>query len=190
VSYRQHVHDDFDWQAPVNAGLEVNSLVGEQNPSFVENDDTGVPQLFFARGLDIYVSDLLPDGTFGPAVLLPELSSAALDGGFSVRFDGLEAFFISTRPGGIGGADLWTATRETVFDLWSVPVNLGPLVNSVAQENDPHIAADRETLYFQSNRPGGIGGHDLYVSIRTKHKTVATRELLRATPHHMTLHRR
>jgi hypothetical protein len=170
VSYRAIVRDDFGWQPPVNAGSGVNSPSNEQHPNFFENDDVGIPQLLFADGTDgIYVSDLQPDGAFGPARPVVELESTALDRSPSVRFDGLEVFFQSNRPGSLGLFDVWTATRDTVFDAWSAPTNLGPLVNSVDGDGDPEIASDRETLYFQSNRTGGIGGNDLYVTTRTKH---------------------
>lgn len=174
MSYREHVHDDFDWQPPFNPGSPLNSLAVESNPGFLESDDTGTPQLFLSRGGfplgDIYVSDVLPNGTFGPARPVSELNGPSLDGALSVRFDGLEAFFLSTRPLGIGNQDLWTATRKTVFDPWSVPTNLKSLVNSALADVSPHIASDSETLYFASNRGGGIGGLDLYVTTRTKKK--------------------
>ena len=160
ASYREHIHDDFDWQTPVNLGPGVNAPGLDTSPSFFENDDAGIPQLFFSSNranlgtpaaVDIYVSDLMPDGTFGPARLVPELSSPQPEPGVSVRFDGLEVFLFSARPGGQGaGFDLWTATRETVFHPWSEPTNLGPVVNTASAENDPHIASDRRTLYFTS----------------------------------------
>jgi len=173
VSYRVHVHDDFDWQPPVNVGSNVNSPSFDQSPFFFDNEDVGVPQLFFTRttaitGNDIFVSNLLPDGTFGPATLVAELNSTLADAGSSVRFDGLEVFFYSRRPGGLGASDLWTATRDTVFDPWSTPINLGAAVNSVDLDFDPHIASDRETLYFTSTRADGIGGQDIYMTTRTK----------------------
>ncbi|HEX5110100.1 MAG TPA: hypothetical protein VFV95_16730 [Vicinamibacterales bacterium] len=176
VSYRVHVHDDFDWQPPVHLEPPVNSTSFDQSPFFFDNEDLGVPQLFFTRttpttGNDIFVSHLLPDGTFGSPTLVSELNSAVSDAGASVRFDGLEFFFFSRRPG-FGNSDLWTATRDTVFDPWSTPVNLGALVNSAALDFDPHIDSSREALYFVSDRAGGVGGQDLYVSTRTKQKPV------------------
>jgi len=172
VSYREHVHDDFAWQEPVNLGAGVNAPGLDTDPSFFENDDVGVPQLFFSSnraGLnDIYVSDLLPDGTFGPAIPVPGLSSPFVEPGVSVRFDGLEAFVFSSRPLSQGGFDLWTATRETVFHPWSEMINLGPLVNSPSNDNEPHISSDRQTLYFSSNRTGGMGGADLYMTTRAR----------------------
>jgi len=79
VSYREHTHDDFDWQPPVNVGSGVNSIAVDTGAAYFENDDTGAPQLLFSSNrlggpgpLDLYVSELLPDGTFGPAVLIAE----------------------------------------------------------------------------------------------------------------------
>lgn len=174
ASYREHIHDDFGWQTPVNLGAGVNAPGLDTAPGFFANDDVGIPQLFFGsnRGIagnhDIYVSDLLTDGTFGPPVLVPELSSPQPEPGVSVRFDGLEAFLFSARPGGQGaGFDIWTSTRETVFHPWSEPTNLGPVVNTPFNENDPHIASDRRSLYFTSNRTAGsMGGADLWVATR------------------------
>jgi hypothetical protein len=173
VSYREHVHDDFGWQTPVNAGAGVNSSALELGASYVENEGAGAPLLFFGRGQtlvdpDIYVSDLRPDGSFGDAVLVPELSSAESDQRPSLRFDGIEMFLGSNRAGSLGNTDLWMATRETVFEAWSSPANLGPPVNSPFGEMQPYIAADRLTLFFASNRPGGCGGFDLYVTTRTR----------------------
>ena len=176
VSYRRHTHDDFGWETPVNAGPGVNSAFEESMGGFLENDDTGAPQIFFGSNrpfgvgaFDLYTSSLLPDGSFGPATLIQELSSTAADPALRVSHNGLEAFFFSGRPGGSGGQDLWTATRETVFDAWSAPVNLGPTVNSATIDQGPSLASDRQTLFFASDRPGGSGGLDLYLTVRTKH---------------------
>jgi Tol biopolymer transport system component len=176
VSYRQHTHDDFGWQMPVHLEGGVNSPFKDQGAGYFENDEGGAPLLFFGSdrsggpGMnDIYVSQLLqllPDRvSSGPASLIAELSSLGDDLRPSVRFDGLEVFFFSNRPES-AASDLWTATRQTVLDFWSKPKNLGP-VNSPANEMHPYIAPDRRTLYFASNRPGGSGMQDLYVTTRT-----------------------
>ncbi len=174
ASCSQHTHDDFGWQTPVNLGEGVNSAFNDQGAGYFENDGGGAPLLFFGSdrpggpGLnDIYVSQLLPNGSFGPPSLVAELSSPADDLRPSVRFDGLEVFFFSSRPGSLG-SDLWGATRETVFDFWSNIENLGPVVNSSANDIHPSIAPDRRTLYFASNRAGGFGLQDLYVTTRTR----------------------
>jgi hypothetical protein len=174
VSYRQHVHDPFDWQPAVNLGAGVNSPAAEGAMTYFENEQ-GAAQLFFqsARSggigaTDIYVSEQFPNGTFGPASLVTELSTPGLEQRPSIRFDGLEMFFFSDRPGGMGSVDLWVSTRATILDVWAAPTNLGAIVNSLAGDFQPYIASDRRTLYFGSARPGGRGGQDIWVTTRSK----------------------
>jgi Tol biopolymer transport system component len=172
VSRREHVHDDFGWEPPFNLGAGVNSTSFDAGPSLFDNDDGGVPLLFFtsnrpgAGAFDIYVSQLGPSGLFGPATLVSELSSPATEQRPSIRFDGLEIFFYSNRPGSVLN-DLWVSTRESVTAAWSAPVNLGTTVNSTSDDQQPYISSDRQTLFFASNRTsGGFGGLDLYVTTR------------------------
>jgi hypothetical protein len=173
VSRREQTHDDFAWQPAENLGAGVNSASIDAGPSYFENDEVGVPQLYFNSNRvggagSIFVSEQTADGSFGAAVLVAELSSLGDAARASIRHDGLEIFFTSTRPGSIANSqDLWVATRETVFDAWSEPINLGSTVNTGQFEVQPYISSDRETLFFASNRPGG-GPTDLYMSTRTK----------------------
>jgi hypothetical protein len=174
VSRREDTHDDFGWQPPENLGAGVNSTSIDAGPSYFENDDVGVPQLYFQSNRpggpgtsNFYVSEQMADGSFGPAVLIPELSGGDSSRA-SIRHDGREIFFNSNRPGSIAdGFDLWVATRGSVFDPWSEPVNLGTTLNSELVDVQPYISSDGETLFFASNR--GVGGPtDLYMSTRTK----------------------
>jgi hypothetical protein len=176
VSRREHTHDDFAWQPAENLGAGVNSASNDAGPNYFENDEVGVPQLYFnsnrpgGPGIsNIYVSEQAADGSFGAAVLVVELSSLGETARSSIRHDGREIFFTSSRPGSINPQDLWVATRETVFDAWSAPINLGSTLNSGPQNVQPYISSDGETLFFASNRPGGLGSTDLYMSTRTKH---------------------
>jgi hypothetical protein len=175
VSWRHDKSDDFGWQPPVNLGSQFNSALTDAGPAYFENDDGGVPILFLASnraggagGLDIYVSRLTAGGSFGPPVLVNELSGAVNDLTPGVRHDGLEVIIASNRAGSIGAQDLWVSTRNTVGDVWSAPVNLGSALNSGFNENFPSLSSDRETLFFSSDRTGGSGGSDIYMSLRSK----------------------
>lgn len=176
VSRRNHSHDDFDWEPPVNLGPGINSAADDNAPSYFANDELGFAQLYFVStrpggfgGQDIYLSNQMPDGSFGPAAQVPELSSLSTDSRPSIRHDGLEIFFQSNRTGSFGTAlDLWVATRGSTFDGWSSPVNLGSTINTASIENNAYLSSDRLTLFFSSDRPGGFGGLDLYVTTRTK----------------------
>lgn len=175
IARRAHTHDDFGWEEPVNAGAGVNSSADDAGAGYLENEEAGTPLLYFGStrpggpgSFDIYVSAQAADGSWGPAVLVPELSSPLSDQRPSVRFDGLELFLFSNRPGGSGLTDLWVSTRQTTLDAWSAPVNLGATMNSPAVDFTEFISPDREMLVFASNRPGGLGNFDLYVTTRVK----------------------
>ena len=77
----------------------------------------------------------------------------------SVSPDGRTLFFVSDRPGGFGGTDIWYC--ENLGNQWSAPINLGPKVNTPGDEMFPYLWMD-STLYFASNGHPGLGGMDLF----------------------------
>lgn len=79
----------------------------------------------------------------------------------SISTDGLILFFVSDRPGGYGGYDIYKATRNPAGE-WGAPVNLGPLINSSGNEKSPFIHPDGKTLYFSSDGWMGMGGYDIF----------------------------
>ncbi len=166
-----------EWGEPVHLGCEVNSAGPEFSPSLFEDED-GTVELYFSSGLrpgglgfgDIWVSRLQIDGIFGPAEPVVALNTPANDLRPKIRArDGLEIFFDSNRPGSML-QDIYTSTREcTSSDCpWSVPVNLGPIVNSGGVDGGAALSFDATELYFMSNRAGGSGDQDVWVTRREK----------------------
>ena len=94
----------------------------------------------------------------------PSFNGAALDGCPFISRDGKTFYMASNRPGGLGGIDIWVSTRADVDDPWGAPVNVGAPVNSPANDFCPTIARDGHLFYFVSNRTGGCGGDDIYVT--------------------------
>jgi len=173
VAKRNNPHDDFDWQPAVNLGPGVNSTADDNGLCYFEDEVRGTRRLYFGSarpgfgGTDLYVSEQMADGSFGPATLVPELNSLQNETDPSVRQDGLEIFFHSNRTGSIGTAfDLWVATRASTLDAWSTPVNLGSPINTASVENNANLSSDGMTLFFASDRSGGFGVVDLYMSTR------------------------
>jgi hypothetical protein len=175
VSVRKYPCDDFGWKTPVNLGAGVNSADDDNGPSYFDNEGGGAHQLYFGSSRpggpgasDIYLSEQMTDGSFGPAVLMTELSSPQGENRPSIRRDGLEIFLQSNRVGSLAQGDLWVATRESTLDAWSTPVNLGGTINTASIEQNAYLSSDSKTLFFSSDRPGGSGGLDLYMITRTK----------------------
>ena len=78
----------------------------------------------------------------------------------AISKDGKTLYFVSDKTGGIGGTDLYVATKDA-NGAWGDVKNLGAEINTVSDEKFPFIADDG-TLYFSSNKAGGLGGLDVY----------------------------
>jgi Tol biopolymer transport system component len=176
MSHRKNRHDDFSWEAPVDLGCTLNGSTDDDGPTFYVDKESDVTTLYFTSfnrpgnigDWDIYSATLNEDGTFDTPQLVPELSSPFRDTRTAIRRDGLEIFLTSNRPLG-RDLDIWVSTRKCTRDPWSTPENLGPVVNSAgSSDGAPTLSRDGTTLYFYSNRPGGLGLNDLYVTTRTK----------------------
>jgi len=59
-----------------------------------------------------------------------------------------------------------TSEQGPQYGPWGDPVNLGPVVNSPSNDQHPAISKDGLSLYITSDRPGGLGGSDIWVSQR------------------------
>ena len=162
---------DFIFGEPTNLGQVVNSSGTDSAPCISPD---GLSLYFHSiraggfglRDLWVTARERTGDPWGEPVNLGPVVNSSAKDAQPSLSTDILTLFFHSLRPGGSGGADLWVTRRPTIFDSWATPVNLGPTVNSPYRDAAPSISADNLELYFLSDRPGGFGSNDIYVSTR------------------------
>jgi hypothetical protein len=157
------------WETPVNLGPNVNSPAQEWSPSYFE-DESGQGVLYFgstraggAGGQDIYFSIDL-----APAQAAVGLNTAFDDARPNVSRDGLEIVFDSTRPGTLGGPDIWTASRSSTGAPWSNLTHLGNGINSVAADTRASFSFDGSSIVFGSARAGGEGAADIYITTREK----------------------
>jgi outer membrane protein OmpA-like peptidoglycan-associated protein len=160
-----HPTTDYKFE-PRNLGDSINTDVSEYYPTVSLDGDT----LFFTRRLnheneDLFEAFRLPDGTWGKAHGLPgDINTNENEGAQTVSIDGQWMILdICNSPNGFGGCDLYISYRMADGG-WSTPENMGDSINTEFTESGPSLSPDKKDLYFASNRPGGYGGSDLYVS--------------------------
>ena len=167
-SYREDVTADQGWQQPENLGEGVNGPDVESCPVYYVSEE-GDAHLFYIQitdsnaGPDFKVSDLDPKTNHFTPSRLVNISTPGPD----AHLDPWHGYIWGIQyPGGLGGSDLWqterTAGKVDLAKAWATPVNLGPEINTEYEEQMPSATADGKRLVFVSDRPGGLGGMDIY----------------------------
>jgi len=166
---------DFTFGQPVNLGSPINTSFNEVVGCFSADGLT----MYFSSAhrpgtvlnWDIWVAtrDTIDDAWTTSVNLGPTVNSFWLESAGSISSDGLQLYFTAyeDRPGGYGLQDLWVMSRATPDDPWNEPVNLGSTINGSFRDFGPSISSDGLELYFASDRPGGYGSYDIWVSTRT-----------------------
>ena len=99
-----------------------------------------------------------------PNLITPTINTPKyLESTASITPDGKTIYFASDRISGQGGLDIYKTTL-LANGAWSPPVNLGPEVNTKANEDAPFIHPDQKTLFFTSDGANTMGGRDIFVS--------------------------
>ncbi|MGY3211258.1 OmpA family protein [Mucilaginibacter sp. HD30] len=162
---------DSIWQKAKYLSSRINT------PNFNEGSEAISPDgkyLFFTGcnrpdGMgrcDIYVVQKKGDDWDKPFNLGSPLNTAGWESQPSISPDGGTLYFVSNRPGGYGGYDIWKSKLGAKG--WGTPENLGPTINTPYNEQSPFIHPDDSTLYFCSDGWPGMGGQDLFVSRLSK----------------------
>jgi tetratricopeptide (TPR) repeat protein len=152
------------WEAPEPLGPEINTKYWEGSVSLSADEK----KLYFASerpgglgGKDIYVSQKMPDGSWGKAQNLgPMINTPYNDDSPFIHPDGITLFYSSEGHNSIGGYDImYSAIKD---GKWSESTNLGYPINTTEDERFYVLTADGEHGYFSSDRKGGFGQQDLY----------------------------
>lgn len=158
-------HSSFDgneWATPVSMGPEINTVSWETSGCLSPDGK----KFYFTSdrsggfgGLDIYVSELLPNGNWGKAVNLgPIINTPGNEDAPFMHQDGTLYFGSDGLPG-LGDSDIFKS--EMKDGNWSKPQNLGYPINTPKFENYYFLSLDKKRAYFSSVRPEGVGNSDI-----------------------------
>lgn len=170
-----------------NGILETEMVDGAWTPPRLAPFSVGAPDWDFVLapdGRSMYISSSRPvteggalqenyriwrseelDASWSPPLLLPPVvNSGAHDSFPSVAQDGT-LYFFSRRAGGLGDGDIYRA-EPSAQGLYEKVTRFEAPINSAHDEVDPFIAPDQSYLIFCSNKPGGAGSYDIYISFR------------------------
>ena len=148
----------------INIGPAINTVEDEYLPVITADEETIIFTRQVARNEDFYTSKKQNKEWANAAYLSKNINTANYnEGAQSISPDGKYLFFTAcNRPDALGRCDIYLAKREG--NDWTEPFNIGEPINTSGWESQPSISADGRTLYFISNRKGGLGGYDIWSS--------------------------
>ncbi|HLU85295.1 MAG TPA: OmpA family protein, partial [Vicingaceae bacterium] len=159
-----------EWQKAVNIGKPINSpfhdaTVGlsiDGQKLFIYRDNS--------KGIgNIYVTEKKGNDWTEPTELPKPITSKYQETSASYDYTGKTIYFVSARPGGKGGKDIYKSTQDKEGN-WGEAENLGTPINTEFDEDAVFLHPDGKTLYFSSNGNNSMGGYDIFKSSLDKGK--------------------
>lgn len=164
--YYSEKNEVGNWLSSRTIGSKVNT---ESHDAAVGLSPLG-DRLFIFRsnanliGGDIYESYRQNGKWTTPMIMPDEINNLeSIEPSASMSLDGKTFYFSSNREGGYGGFDIYRVVKLP-DGSWSLPVNLGPEINTVHDDDGPFIHPDGKTLYFSSEGHRNMGGFDIFKS--------------------------
>ncbi|MCS7004894.1 MAG: OmpA family protein [Cytophagales bacterium] len=160
---------DNQWSEPIylktiNTHLnEGTTSISSDGKYMVFTFCVGMPERRVLGRCDLFLSRKVGDVWEKPVNIGAPVNTRYTETQASLSSDGNTMYFVSDRPGGFGGTDIWKTTKNELGQ-WTTPVNLGNVINTPGDEVSPFIHANGTSLYFSSDGHLGMGGMDLFVS--------------------------
>jgi outer membrane protein OmpA-like peptidoglycan-associated protein len=155
--------------SPVNMGAAINTQYDDYHPAITVDDNlfiftSNIPVNAKMMQEDIFYSMRYDTGEWSSRRVFPApITTHNNEGASSISADGRTMVFtMCNAPGGLGSCDIYISYYA--LGQWTMPRNVGAPVNTKYWDSQPSLSADGRTLYFVSNRPGGKGKKDIWVS--------------------------
>jgi hypothetical protein len=171
------VKEKGKWKKAENVGSPINS---ETNDACVTTSPDGQRMIVFRSAPDLltgdlYITKLGVDNKWEPLQKMgKEINSQFIETSACFSNDTNEIYFISNRPGGYGGKDIYRL-RKLPNGRWAMPFNLGPNINTAYDEDSPYLHPDNVTLYYSSKGHNTMGEYDVFKSVLDPETNVFTK---------------
>ena len=154
-----------NWGPPKILKGKINSANNEGSISLTSDSKfivyTSCELNFKKNSCDLFFLEMINGVWTQPRKMSQNVNSEYWDSQPNISHDGNILFFVSNRPGGKGGRDIWYSTRENL-NSWSPAKNLSDKINSKYDEVSPFISDNMLDFYFSSNKISSYGGFDVY----------------------------
>ncbi|GAB5527293.1 MAG: hypothetical protein Roseis2KO_51650 [Roseivirga sp.] len=161
--------DGETWTKPESISTSINTDRNEGTASISADGRTlvftGCNKPNGVGSCDLYISYRSEEGWSKPQLLSESVNTLYWESQPSLSQDGRQLYFVSKRPDGLGGQDIWWS--EKISGEWAPAINLGPAVNTSFDDCSPYIHPNAKTLFFASRGRLGFGGYDLFRTEQT-----------------------
>lgn len=158
------------WSSPVSVSDKINTADNEGTGTLSADGRTLVFTACNRRegygSCDLYISHKVGEEWEKPKNLGIVVNSPYWESQPALSPDGQLLYFISDRPGGVGGRDIWYTTLQPNGE-WEKAKNLDKTINTPFDEASPFLYANGRTLFFASEGHEGLGGYDLFFADST-----------------------
>ena len=161
-------YSNGQWSASKPVEGKINTNLNEGAQTISQDGDwlifTGCNYPEGEGSCDLYIAYRTRNGSWTePENLGQTINTEAWESTPTLSPDKKDLYFSSNREGGYGAKDIWVTHRQA-NGKWGKPINLGPTINTSADETCPFIHADNQSLYFNSNGHPGYGKADFFVT--------------------------
>ncbi len=151
-----------EWKKGKGISNSINTYLVEEVVGLSPDGDMMFIYMDNEYGMsDIFVSEGKGRSFKRPESLGMNINQKTFESGACLTQNKKILIFASNREGTLGGMDLWMSQQLPTGE-WGVPVNLGPGVNTIYDEDYPYFAPDGESFYFASTGYQNIGGYDIF----------------------------
>jgi outer membrane protein OmpA-like peptidoglycan-associated protein len=177
-----------DWNGGKDMGEPINIPGVETGNGAISRDGNRFYFTRCARNFqgkmicELYVANKTGNGWQEPVLLNslvndPNYTTTQPTVGYTARSNFEVVYFVSDRPGGKGGLDIWYTIYDARKKEYKAPRNAGSKINTAADEITPFYDLATRTLYYSSNGHMGIGGFDVFKSIGELRKWFETKNV-------------